>query len=363
MTSWPKYWLTYWLKSWLIPAPPLVGIELNPGPSAAERRREQIVLLQKTKKFTQEEIANQLGCSERTVRNVLKRISKKKKKKVVSMKNKPGQGRKRKLTAKEEKTIAKKAKKGKEARELAREKGNIEETSIRRALKRQGLKYLVRKKREKLTQDQIERRLAFAQKRLKDDWKYAFFTDEKDFQLGSTRHKSWQDPNDRVTEEFKRHPQKLHVWGGIGKHFKTDLYFFHENLNAKLMCKILNKKGNLPPAYVYDLPPHLHNKCILVQDNDPKHRSKMVTQLLDKKAPNRVLDFPANSPDFNPIEDIWSIIASALERKNIKKMSQLKRAIKNEWDKLDMQLIRNSVESMPRRLQECINLKGERTSY
>jgi hypothetical protein len=283
------------------------------------------------------------------------------KKKKGSMKNKAGQGRKRKLTRKQEKAIAKKAKKGKDSPELAREVGDISPSTIQRTLKEQGLRYLTRRKREQLTEDQIKRRLAFARARLHDDWKYVLFTDEKSFQLGGTPHKSWQDPDERVVDELKRHSPKVHVWGGIGKHFKTDLYFFHENLDANLMCKIL--KQNLPPKHIYNLSPRLHNKWIFVQDNDPKHRSKKVTKVLEQEAPDRILDFPANSPDFNPIEDIWSMVARALEHKNIKKMSQLKTEIKKEWISLDLHLIRSSVESMPKRLQECIDNKGERTSY
>ena len=102
--------------------------------------------------------------------------------------------------------------------------------------------------------------------------------------------------------------------GGIGNHFKTDLEIFEDD--ADLFCKILKKR--LPPAHAYDVPPRSHDKWIFVQDNDPKHKSKKGTQLLDKIAPDRILDFPANSPDFNPIEDIWSIIECNLQQKSIK---------------------------------------------
>jgi len=127
------------------------------------------------------------------------------------------------------------------------------------------------------------------------------------------------------------------------------------------MHKIL--KEHVPPLHFYDLPIRHQNKWIFVQDNDPKHKSKICTELLDKIAPDRLRDFPAMSADFNPIEDIWSIIDHSLQHKKIKTMAQLKKALKVEWKNLDMKHIRQSVESMPRRLQECIHLKGKRTSY
>jgi len=349
-----------YLKHWMITLPMLVGIELNPGPGEAEKKREQIILLKQTGKFTNQEIAEQVGAHRNTITNTWKRFKKKR-----SLKTKKGQGRKRKLTKKQEKQLVKKAKKGKDSPELAREYsqkvGGISERTIQRELRREGLRYLVVEKKDLLTNDQIQRRLKFARERLNHDWKYAIFTDEKSFQLGASPHNSWQDPNERVTAEVKRHQAKVHVWGGVGLHFKTKLYFFHENLNATLMCKILKK--NLPPEHFYGLPPRCHDKWILVQDNDPKHRSKLVTELLDKIAPDRLPDFPANSPDFNVIEDVWSFIGRTLEHKTINTMSQLKAGIKKEWENLDIQLVHNSVQSMPRRLQECIQLKGKRTSY
>src|SRR6185437_329788 len=147
---------------------------------------------------------------------------------------------------------------------------------------------------------QMQRRVRFAGSRLNYNWKYVLFTDEKTWQLGGTPHKSWQDPSDRIVDEGKRHAPKVHVWGGIGSHFKTKLYFFRVNLTTPLMHKIL--KQNLPPAHSFDLPIRYKNKWIFVQDNDPKHKSKKVTTLLDEIAPDRIIDFPAESGDFNIIE-------------------------------------------------------------
>ena len=109
--------MMYWKKSWMIPAPLLVGVELNPGPSESEIKRERIKFLKQTTKMTNLEIATAVGSSKSTVIRTGKRL----KKKNPSVKTKKGQGRKRKFTKKQTAAIVKKAKEGKEAKELARE--------------------------------------------------------------------------------------------------------------------------------------------------------------------------------------------------------------------------------------------------
>jgi transposase len=356
-----KRFLTF-KKDFMLPVPLLVGVELNPGPSLTNDQRQKILCLKQDAGLSNKDIARKLGINIKTVRRWVKRNLRH-----LPLKNLRGQGRKRKLSVKEEKRIAKKAKeKEVEAPQLAREVSEklgetISDDTIQRALKRQGLKYLVKNKVQVITPQQAANRLAFAKKMMSYDWKFALFTDEKTFQLGATNRRSWQDPDDRKTVEYKRHAPKIHVWGGIGLHFKTKLYFFQKTLVAPLYCKIL--KARLPPQYKYDLHPHEHNKWILVQDNDPKHTAAQSQKLLDKLAPDRISDWPSNSPDFNPIEDAWSMMAHEIEHKNIKNITSLKSNLTKAWDNLGISKIRPSIESIPRRLEQCIKRKGKRTNY
>ena len=226
------------------PAPPLVGVELNPGPGRGkkwdEEARWRAVLKWKDEKKGSRKIAKELEISRSGVDKLIQKYQE-----TGTVHDRPKSGRKRKLSTAEVKKAVKKAKSGKAAPEIARDiskmkekkTSQVSERTVERRLKEQGLRYLVIQEREELTPDQIQKRLAYAKARNFFDWKPVLFSDEKSFWLGSGEHKQWQDPKHRITRKVRKHPPKLHVWGAVGHYFKTQLYFFHEYLKAKLYQK------------------------------------------------------------------------------------------------------------------------------
>ena len=148
----------------------------------------------------------------------------------------------------------------------------------------------------------------------------------------------WQDPKDRDEISVTRHSPKVHAWGGVGYHWKTDLYLFEQNLNGELYREILSQR--IPPNFSLDCPVKKRGNWIFLQDNDPKHTAKKTQEYLNEIAPDRIRDFPPNSPDFNIQEDIWSHLQQAINRKKFPDVGTHKRVLQREWDNLSWEKIR-----------------------
>lgn len=97
-------------------------------------------------------------------------------------------------------------------------------------------------------------------------------------------------------------------------------------------------------------------------DNDPKHTSKYVKGFLEMKNVN-MLEWPAQSPDLNPIESLWGILKQRVRGQRFSSSKALFDALKVEWLNIPMDVINALIASMPKRCGEVIKNKGYWTKY
>lgn len=196
------------------------------------------------------------------------------------------------------------------------------------------------------------------------NWRKVFFSDEKTFCLGSAKTHSWQVPGKRKKRSVKRHTAKIHVWAAAGYYMKSKLYIFTSNLTSELYRKIISRnlqEKNI--TYSPDCPARLPGSWQFLQDNDPKHKAKKTMTELEDLLENRVICHPAQSPDLNVMEDLWSYLDRKVKRTNIKTIAGLKKKLTILWEAMPWSVIRTSVVTMNARLAECEKLRGERTHY
>ncbi|GFX97588.1 DDE_3 domain-containing protein [Trichonephila clavipes] len=85
---------------------------------------------------------------------------------------------------------------------------------------------------------------------------------------------------------------------------------------------------------------------------------------LDSEGIQRLV-WPASSPDLNPIENVWDALGRQVAGRNYPPINKntLIRALTEEWDKLPQRLLDNVVQSMVRRVECCITLRGGHIPY
>src|SRR5680860_777181 len=100
----------------------------------------------------------------------------------------------------------------------------------------------------------------------------------------------------------------------------------------------------------------------LSQDNDPKHKSVLVRTWLFNNGIS-MLDFPAYSPDLNPIENLWNDIARRVEARPASTLEELQDVIAQEWERTSPTFLRKPARSMPKRCQAVIKARGDHTKH
>jgi transposase len=90
------------------------------------------------------------------------------------------------------------------------------------------------------------------------------------------------------------------------------------------------------------------------------------TQSLDS-ASNHIncLEWPAQSPDLNVIENVWLKLKIRLQQRVevLNTADKLSAAIKDIWENLSVDYIQGLYHSIPKRLRKVLKVKGEMTKY
>lgn len=243
-------------------------------------------------------------------------------------------------------------------------------STVRRALKDAGLKAAVRQKKPRLLPRHMKARYQFAQAHkdwTMDDWKRVIFSDEtKINRFGSDgRQWVWKTPGEpikphHVTPTVKFGGGSVMVWGcmcydGVGYACKIN-----GTMDAELYKTILDDELQESIDF-FDMD---RDQLIFQQDNDPKHTSRIAKKwFADNNI--RVLEWPAQSPDLNPIEHLWSHLKKRLNAydEHAKGINELWERIEHEWNAIPNDICANLIESMPRRVSAVLKAKGGYVKY
>ena len=83
--------------------------------------------------------------------------------------------------------------------------------------------------------------------------------------------------------------------------------------------------------------------------------------IVDNQIPT--VDWPAQSPDLNPIENVWSILDQKCKDRRPNNEDELFQELQHAWNNLPVDLLTELVDSMPHRCAQVIAAKGGPNKY
>lgn len=246
----------------------------------------------------------------------------------------------------------------------------LSDNTVKRSLRRQGLRACVKTKKPLLTKKHRARRLQWAKKCKHADWEFwahVIFSDESKFNLfGSDgRQYCWRKSGDRFLDQHVQSTVKhgggnIMVWGcmtweGVGKlHLiegKMDKYVYRNILETELM-------GTIQMQGLEE------DEVIFQHDNDPKHTAHYVVEWL-RAQKFELIGHPPQSPDLNPIEHLWNEVDRRLRRSKRKPTSKsdLWEKIQEIWYGIEPDVVRKLIRSMPQRALDVYHARGGHTRW
>jgi len=222
-----------------------------------------------------------------------------------------------------------------------------------------GLKSQELARKPRLTPAMKLKRLQF-EKKYKDwtsqQWSRVLFSDETTIQQFASMKRTVRRPpgtryNERFTQQTMKHTPSVMIWGAISTQGTAGLFFLDPGttMNGKKYLELIKEKLESHMA--------VHNCEIFMHDGAPCCRAKIVTNFLKTKN-IKLLEWPGNSPDLNPIENFWTELNNRVAEKHPISLPSLIKTIKSSWV-LDIpaELCRNLIEGMPRWIRAVLQEK------
>lgn len=296
--------------------------------------------------------------------------------------------------------------------------------TVRRALLKLGVKRYATAKKPPLSAAMMKRRLAFVNERIKrDDSHQIIFSDETSVVLGNTgrskvtRTKDDGRYHDECVDPKHKNCSILMFWGCIGYNYKGPCHIFKkkyaeekkydERVIAGIQAQRTQEAREIydaavrdaedkgeelprwnPPRleryksyaggidwYVYTseiIAPHVSQAweefqelnsgdagVLFMQDGAGAHVKDESLRMLEELGV-KVIAWPGNSPDLNPIETIWNLLKRRIQEKYslVTSRAEMVAVWEAEWELLDIGTINTVIEHYVESMQDVVSQNG-----
>lgn len=242
--------------------------------------------------------------------------------------------------------------------------------TVRNALNDLGYRNRVAAKKPFLSEKHKAERLVFARQYRDwtlEDWKKVVWTDESCFEIGknSRQIRVWRKSCERYAWKclapiFKSGRTSVMVWGAFSGFDKSPLVIMPPQRKTASDFVDIVYEGTLSGFYfLHDHPQDL----TLMEDGAPVHRS-VLPKLWRQAHGIKKLNWPANSPDLNPIENLWKIVKDGVQNKSRPhNKEELVESLHRVWEEVSVGTLQTLIASMPTRMREVIGAKGGSTRF
>ena len=159
-----------------------------------------------------------------------------------------------------------------------------------------------------------------------------------------------------IRANFKK-CSKLMIWAAASARYgKHELYVYpqHTSVNAKVYRKLMKRVIPRTQATFG------RKQMRWQQDGAPAHTARLTTTAMEEMKVD-VMDWPPNSADLSPIENVFSLLKNNIDAAEPETLDDLAGSIRKVWRELDNDWMKALMRSFPDRLRQCVERQGGAT--
>jgi hypothetical protein len=250
---------------------------------------------------------------------------------------------------------------------------NVTTETVRLALKERGIKLHSAAKKPNISPKNIQQRKDWCRNVSEwpdEEWRKVIWSDESSVELGlsSRKAKVWRTVGERYKADCLKRNQRsgrisVMFWGCFWQNELGPLVALPEGkINSSRYCEVLEE--HLFPFYTV-VKETLGEEPWFMDDNSKVHNSA-ATRIFKNELGIRTLEWPSQSPDISPIENLWKLWKDRIEKAcpQPTNREELIEVAQRAWEELRETNIGQALaDSIKRRITAVRVAKGQPTKY